>query len=282
MVNLMQSTDDEQAAIWNGPAGRAWVETQDLLNQLFKPFEDLLVDAVTDKSRRRLLDVGCGTGSITLAFVRRFEGQDCCTGIDISGQMIAAARSRAELEGAQATFICANAQTYVFEPAQFDAIVSRFGVMFFNDPVQAFANLRRSAREGAELRLIVWRSAEENPFMTEAERAATPLLPTLPVRRINGPGQFAFADNGRVRTLLERSDWGDIVFRPIDVACSIPEKDLNRYLSQLGPVGMALQEADRETRTRIIETIRPAFDRYVHGAEVHFTAACLMISARAA
>jgi ubiquinone/menaquinone biosynthesis C-methylase UbiE len=281
MMNPMQPTDDVQAALWNGPAGRAWVENQDLLDQLFKPFEDLLVEAVTDKSRHRLLDVGCGTGSTTLAIARRFEGQDCCTGIDISGRMIAAARSRAELEGSPATFLCVNAQTYPFEPAQFYAIVSRFGVMFFSDPVQAFANLRRSASEGAELRLIVWRSAEENPFMTEAERAAAPLLPALPTRRFNAPGQFALADQDRVYSILEQSNWSEIAIRPIDVACAIPEKELNRYLSHLGPVGVVLQEADRGTRTRIIETIRPAFDRYVHGAEVRFTAACLMISARA-
>ncbi len=165
-MNLTHSTDDEQATLWNGPSGRAWVETQDLLDQLFKPFEDLLVEAIAAKSRCRLLDVGCGTGSTTLAIARRLEAKDCCIGIDISGPMIAAARTRAERDRTPATFICANAQIHAFEPAQFDAIISRFGVMFFTNPVQAFANLRRSASEGAELRLIAWRSAEENPFMT--------------------------------------------------------------------------------------------------------------------
>ena len=141
----MQSTDDEQAALWNGPAGRAWVETQDLLDQLFKPIEDLLVkdllveamlvEAITAKSGHRLLDVGCGTGSTTLAIARRLPATDCCTGIDISAPMIAAARSRAEREGTSATFICANAQLYPFEPARFNAIISRFGVMFFTNPV---------------------------------------------------------------------------------------------------------------------------------------------------
>lgn len=279
-MNLTRSTDDEQATLWNGPSGRAWVETQDLLDQLFKPFEDLLVEAIAAKSRCRLLDVGCGTGSTTLAIASRLEAKNCCIGIDISGPMIAAARTRAERDGTSATFICANAQIHAFEPAQFNAIISRFGVMFFTNPVQAFANLRRSASEGAELRLIAWRSAEENPFMTEAERAAAPLFPMLPARRSNVPGHFAFANQHRVYSILEQSNWTEIAIRPIDVACSMPEKELTRYLTQLGPVGMVLQEADNETRTRIIETIRPAFDPYIHGTEVRFSAACWMISAR--
>jgi ubiquinone/menaquinone biosynthesis C-methylase UbiE len=279
-MNLTHLTDDEQATLWNGPSGRAWVETQDLLDQLFKPFEDLFVEAIAAKSRCRLLDVGCGTGSTTLAIARRLKAKDCCIGIDISGPMIAAARTRAERDGTSATFICANAQTHAFEPAQFNAIISRFGVMFFTNPVQAFAKLRRSANEGAELRLIAWRSAEENPFVTQAERAAAPLFPMLAARRPNAPGQFAFANQHRVHSILEQSHWTEIAIRPIDVACSMPEKELTRYLTHLGPVGMTLQEADNETRTRIIETIRPAFDPYIHGTEVRFNAACWMISAR--
>ena len=278
-MHLMQSTDDEQAALWNGSAGSAWVETQDLLDQLFKPFEDLLVEAISAKSGGRLLDVGCGTGSTTLAIARRFAAKHGCTGIDISAPMIAAARSRAEREGTPATFLCANAQDYAFEPARFAGIISRFGVMFFTDPVRAFANLQRSAREGAELRLIAWRSADQNPFMTEAERAAAPLLPRLPTRTSNAPGQFAFASRDRVHTILEQSNWSEIAIRPIDIACSMPQKELLRYLTHLGPVGMILQQVDQATRARIIETIRPAFDRYIHGTEVHFTAACWMISA---
>ena len=284
-MNLLYSTDEEQTMLWNGPAGRAWVEAQDLLDRLFEPFEnllvDLLVEAFADKSIRRLLDVGCGTGSTTLAIARRLEAKDDCTGIDISSPMIAVARSRAEREGIPATFLCANAQIHAFEPARFDAIISRFGVMFFSDPGQAFANLRRSAKEGAELRLLAWRSPEENPFMTEAERVAAPLLPMLSARRSNVPGQFAFANPTRVYSVLEQSNWSEIEIRPIDVACSMPEKELTRYLTLLGPVGMALQEVDKETRTRIVDTIRPAFDRYVHGSEVRFISACWMVRARA-
>ncbi len=280
-MNVERHTNDEQTALWNGRAGRAWVEMQELLDRVFKPLEDLLAETILAESADRVLDVGCGTGSTTLAVARLLGAKGSCIGIDISDPMIAVARSRAEREGAPASFIRANAQTHAFEPASLDMIISRFGVMFFEDPVQAFANLRRAATDNAGLRFVAWRSAAENPFMTTAERAAAPLLPNLPARRPDAPGQFAFADQRRVHSILEESGWAGIDIHPFDVACALSEEELVHYVTRLGPVGLLLQEADDQTRAHVIETVRAAFDPYVHGAEVHFTAACWVVSAQA-
>ena len=273
--------EDEQTKLWNGRAGRAWVDAQEVLDGMFKPFEDLLVAAVSAESGGRVLDVGCGTGSTLLAVARRLGAKGHCLGIDISEPMLALARVRAEREGTPASFIRANAQNHAFEPASFDLIISRFGVMFFDDPVRAFENLRRAARHDAELLFIAWRSAADNPFMTTAERAAAPLLPNLPVRKPGGPGQFAFADRNRVSSILEESGWAEIELQPIDVTCTLPEKELLGYVTRLGPVGLLLQEADDRTRQQVIDTVRAAFEPYVHGAEVRFTAACWKVTARA-
>jgi len=278
-MNATHDAQSEQTARWNGPAGRAWVEAQHVLDRLFTPFEDLLVEAVRATSVRSVLDVGCGTGSTTIAIARSLDGTGRSLGVDISEPMITLARARAEQERVPAAFVIADAQVYAFEPASVDMFVSRFGVMFFSDPVQAFANLRRAAREGAQLRLIAWRSAAENPFMTTAERAAAPLLPNLPPRRPDGPGQFAFADRDSVHAILNHSGWSGIDIRPIDVDCSLGEQDLSRYVTKLGPVGLLLQDADEATRARVAESIRGAYDPYVHGDQVRFTAACWMISA---
>jgi ubiquinone/menaquinone biosynthesis C-methylase UbiE len=280
-MNSTDHTDDEQATLWNGPAGRAWVDAQKLLDQMFEPFERLLVEAVLAASGSRVLDVGCGTGATTLAIARLLEAKGRCAGIDISAPMIAVARARAEREGTSASFICADAQSYAFEPATFDMIVSRFGVMFFEDPVRAFENLRRAATDDAQLRFVAWRSPAENPFMTTAERAAAPFLPNLPARQADAPGQFAFSDQRRVCRVLEESGWAEIDVRPIDVPCTLPESELVGYLTRLGPVGRILHEADEQTRTQVLERVRPAFDPFVHGAEVRFDAACWLVSARA-
>jgi SAM-dependent methyltransferase len=230
---------------------------------------------------RGVLDVGCGTGSTTLAVARRLGGKARCVGIDLSQQMITVARARAAHEGVPVSFICADAQTYAFEPDGFDLLISRFGVMFFNDPVQAFANLRSAAKPGANLRFIAWRSDAENPFMTTAERAAAPLLPDLPPRRPDAPGQFAFANDRRVRAILEASGWTHIGIRPIDVACSLSEEELSQYVTRLGPVGIYLQAADEATREKVGAVVRGAFDEYVMDGEARFTAACWMGEAKA-
>jgi SAM-dependent methyltransferase len=270
---------EEQARRWNTTAGCAWVEAQAQLDRLFKPVEDLLVDAVAARSPREVLDVGCGTGGTTVAAARRLGPSACCTGVDISEPMIEAARARAAQQRLPATFVVADAQTYGFEAARFDAIFSRFGVMFFADPVAAFANLRRAARDDGRLLFIAWRGAADNPFMTTAERAAAPLLPNLPERTPDAPGQFAFANDRRVHAILDASGWIDVEIRPLDVACTMPESDLVPYLSRLGPVGTALQKVDERTRARVIDVVRAAFEPFVRGGDVHFTAACWMVTA---
>jgi len=280
-MDVARQISDEQKALWNGRAARAWVDAQDLLDHMLKPLEDLLLDAVPAGSAGSVLDVGCGTGSTTLAIARRLGTKGRSIGIDISEPMIGLARTRAEREGSPATFIRANAQDHALEPASFDLIVSRIGVMFFDDPVVAFANLRRAARDRAELRFVAWRSAAENPFMTTAERAAAPLLPNLPARRPDGPGQFSFADEHRVQRILQDSNWSDIHIRPLDVACTMPESELLGYLTRLGPLGLVLPDVDDQTRAHIAATVRAAFDRYVHGDEVRFTMACWMVDAKA-
>jgi SAM-dependent methyltransferase len=280
-----QPSDNEQARLWNGPSGHTWVEMQATLDHLFQPFEALLAEATAASGARRVLDVGCGTGAITRATSRaisRSQGvEGRCTGIDISQPMIATARTRAELEGsANTSFVCADVQAHAFEAGAFDMLVSRFGVMFFDDPVRAFSNLRHAAADGATMKFIAWRSAAENPFMTTAERAAAPLL-DLPARQPGAPGQFAFAERQHVQGILRDSGWQGIDIAPLDVPCTLPEKDLLGYLSRLGPVGMKLRDANERTRAKVIDVVRAAFEPFVHGDEVRLTAACWSIGARA-
>ena len=271
----------EQIALWNDTAGRAWVETQETLDRVLRPFQDLLVEAVATRKARRVLDVGCGTGSTTLAVARQIKAKGAVVGVDISQPMIALARQRAAVENTPPHFVCADAQTHAFDANAFDMIISRFGVMFFDDPVRAFENLRRAAAPGADLRCIAWRSAAENPFMTAAESAAAPLLAELPARKLDEPGQFGFADRARVYSILEESGWSAIDIRPLDVDCALPQRELQEYITKLGPLGRVLPQLDERTRARVMNEVRAAFEPYAYGTEVRFTAACWMIGARA-
>jgi ubiquinone/menaquinone biosynthesis C-methylase UbiE len=279
-MGVTRRINDEQMALWNGTSARAWVEAQGLLDQVFKPFQDLLVAGIPAEPGSRVLDVGCGTGSTTLAVARALGSSGESVGIDISEPMLALAQARAASEGLAAKFIRADAQIFAFQPASFDAIISRFGVMFFEDAVQAFTNLRRAAKANCALRFVAWRSPEENPFMTTAERAAGPLLQTVPARDPQAPGQFAFADRNKIRRVLEESGWTRLDIHPTDVECVFPEVALEHYISRMGPVGRVLQNVDDRTRTEVLKRVRPAFDSYIRGSEVHFTAACWLVNAR--
>lgn len=277
-MDTSHEDDGSAKAVWNGVAGQNWVEAQSLLDGLFQGFEDRLTADCVDQGARRVLDVGCGTGATTLA-VAQALGPDGgrCTGLDISQPMIALARDRAARAGSKADFICADAEDYPLDTGRYDRIVSRFGVMFFADPVRAFANLRRATRRGGQLGVIAWRAPEENPFMTAAERAARPLLPETGTAPLPPTGQFAFADNEKVRASLAGSGWSQVRIEPLDIACTLPEAQLEAWFTRLGPLGRILPGLEPGRRAAVLEAVREGYAPFVAGGTVQFTAACWMI-----
>lgn len=266
------------ASIWKD-ASRAWVDAQELLDAMYRPLEDVLVAAAREHAYGgHVLDVGCGTGGTTLALA---AAAGVATGVDVAEPMVAAARERATRTDLVVDFVLADAQTHAFPPRSFDLVASRFGVMFFADPVAAFANLRTATRPGGRLRAITWRDPAENPFMTAATDAARPLLPQLPVITAGGTGQFGLADPAAVRKILAEAGWEDVALERLDVVCTFPADALDGYLLRMGLVGRALAEADAddELRDRVLATVRPAFAPYLAGDTVRFTAACWDVSA---
>lgn len=267
-----------QAEAWNNAGGRTWVELQETLDALFAGVAAELVAATAPSAGARFLDIGCGAGATTLAMARRAA----CLGADISAPLIEAAKRRAAAEGvAGATFVVGDAQVHPFEAEAFDGVISRFGVMFFDDPVAAFRNIRTAVRPGGALTFVAWRSPAENPFMTTAARAAAPFLPSLPAPAPDAPGQFGLARRARIEQVLADSGWSDIDVRPLDLDAVLPEPDLATYVARMGPVGAALQALDAPDRARASQTVLRAFAPFVRDGAARFNLACWLVSARA-
>jgi SAM-dependent methyltransferase len=281
-MSVTEAPNRDQSALWNDAGGKTWVEMQALLDRMLQPFEERLTAAAFPGEGRWVLDIGCGAGATTLAMARRLGAQGLALGVDISGPLITAAKARAEAEGLEhAGFVEADAQTFRFDPGAFDAVISRFGVMFFDDPEAAFANIRKALRPGGRLTFVAWRSPAENPFMMTGAMAAAPFLPAMTPPQPNAPGQFAFADGDRVRRILEASGWRGIEVQPIDVPGQVAEADLMTYVLRLGPAGLALRDADEALKAKVAEALQTAFRPYVQDGAARFTSACWLVTASA-
>ena len=270
---------EEQVKLWNGTMGETWVETQAFIDGMLRPLEELIVDTVSSLSPQNVLDIGCGNGTTTLAIARAIAPTGQCTGSDLSAPMIEHARSRALSSEFTTEFICADAGDYPFGDVKFDVFTSRFGVMFFADPSAAFTNLRSAAAPSAKLTLLVWGAPDKNDFLTAAQHAAAPFLPEPPAREPTLPGPFALAEPDHVHEILAMSGWVEAYLHPVDLQCTFSSNDLDLFLTKLAPIGQDIDALDEDVRAAIAQAVRSAYEQYIYGTEVRFTASCWLIRA---
>lgn len=206
----MADENAAQRAFWNGPQGESWVTNQADLDALQAAVADLLLAEAAPRPGARLLDIGCGAGASTLAFAAAVGPRGTVTGIDISEPLLALARARAEDAGADnVTFLHADAAHHPFAATEADQVVSRFGLMFFADPVAAFRNIAAALRPGGTLVFTAWAPADRNPWFALPLAAAVERLGSSETSDPDAPGPMAFRDIGRVTTLLAAAGLSD-------------------------------------------------------------------------
>ena len=254
----------QQRAFWNSEATRRWVTEQTRIDRLFAAVTDAAIAAAAPKPGESVLDIGCGTGTTLLRLAEAVGPGGQAMGVDISAQQLALARQR--IAGTkQASVTLDDAGTHDFTPATFDLAFTRFGVMFFADPVAAFTNIRRALKPAARLALAVFRPGPQNPWATASIAAirhlVTPPAPPGPEE----PGQFSWGDPARVHRILEGAGFRDVTLTPLDVAITIGASaaEAAEFAMFIGQGARLLQDVPATTR----DAARTAFETFFKAHE---------------
>ena len=274
----------DQIVYWNSAAGQRWADLQGRIDAVFAPLTAAALDFAAPRQGAAVVDVGCGAGATILELAGHVGSSGRIVGIDVSEPMLAVAAGRVASQGiAHASVLLADAATHPFERGTFDLAFSRFGVMFFADPVAAFTNIRTALVAGGRLAFACWQPLAANPWFTVPVGALKPLLPPAPPADPWAPGPFAFADPDRVRGILTAAGFEDVgierhatSMRLGDLAAAVD------FVTQIGPAARLLGEADVEQRPALIAALRGALAPHDGPAGVVLGGAIWLVSARSA
>jgi SAM-dependent methyltransferase len=271
-----------QIEYWNGPAGEKWVRNQAVMDASLADATAALLPLAAIQPGERVLDIGCGSGQLSLLAADAAGPGGQVTGADISQPLLALARQRAAGRS-NVSFIEADAATHPFTP-EYDLLVSRFGVMFFDDSPAAFANLRRAAAPGGRLAFVCWRPIAENEYAAMPFAVAKPLMPALPPADPHAPGPFALADPDRLRGILEGAGFSGIAIEPLDgvMRMGATAEEAGIQATSLGPTARALAKLDEGVRAKVVAAVTEAFRNYpLSDGFITCRLACWLVSARA-
>lgn len=269
----------EQAAYWKGAGGTMWLGAYERIQRGIAGFSEIALGAADAQPGERAIDVGCGTGGTTVELAAAVDAEGHVLGVDISEPLIGAARARGL---GNATFEVADATTYAFEPASFDLVFSRFGVMFFADPVAAFGNIRRALKPSGRLVFLCWRTPGENPWAAVPMRAAQPFLPPMARPGPEDPGQYSFGDRNRVERILTAAGFNDLSIEPVDLMMN-QGKDIPDVLDRIadfGPLARAFKDVAPEQVEKAKAAIAEALKPHATADGVRLAGACWLTRAR--
>jgi SAM-dependent methyltransferase len=271
----------EQAAAWDGEEGERWVEQEQRYEASSRRYTPRLFDAAQISAEERVLDVGCGCGESTREAARRARA-GMALGVDLSARMLERARQRSRAEGLMnVRFEQADAQVYPFDEQSFDLAISRFGAMFFGDPVAAFRNIQRALRPGGRLALLAWQAFGRNEWLT-ALRGALAAGRTLPEPPAGVPGPFGLADPDLVQRILTESGFESIGLEEVSepVWFGTDAADTFAFVRTLGITKGMLDGLDAATTARALEAVETTISAHVTDEGVIFNSRAWLITAR--
>jgi SAM-dependent methyltransferase len=267
--------------------GLAWVRLQDQTDALIEPLGRIAIDRLGVVAGERILDVGCGCGQTLLQLADLAGPGGHVLGVDISPPMLERARERAAGRPTIALAL-GDAQAYAFAPGAFDAVYSRFGVMFFDDARAAFRNLRAAARPGGRLSFVCWQELAKNPWAARPLEAVMRVLPpsAMPdLLREGRPGPFFLSDPARVRAILGDAGWQDVTLEsvemPLHLGGAATLDEVVEYSLQIGPAARAMADAPETLKPALEAALREALAPFASARGVFMDGAAFVVRARA-
>jgi SAM-dependent methyltransferase len=263
--------DTLQAEDWAGEMGGRWLANLDRFESMIAPIGAALLARAAYVPGERVLDLGCGGGATTRAIANAVGPEGAALGLDIAPLLVAAAEERAAAAGSRARFVCGDAATASLEEPPFDRLFSRFGSMFFAEPVPAFANLRAMLLPGARIDLAVWAHPRDNPWMMEVmsvARAHVDIPPAVP----RAPGPFAFEDLAYLEEVLGAAGFGGMEAvayvgeQAVGGPGASPREATDFVLAAMG-AGRVLAEQDETVREAACADLTAMFARHHRAVE---------------
>ncbi len=275
------SLNSAQIDYWNATAGQTWAQLQRELDAQIEPLGLEALRVLAPVTGEHIVDIGCGCGQTSLDLAARVGPTGVVVGVDISIPMLAIACQRSlPIAVRRPDFRQLDAQSEDLGQGVFDAAYSRFGVMFFSEPVTAFANIRASLKPGGRLGFVCWRALNENPWMKAPMDAALPFIPPIAPSDPTLPGPFAFADANRIRDILSEAGFGSLAIKPFDAR--IGGADLEQTVAlglKVGPLGAAVREHP-EYADRVRSAVRDSLSQFLTPNGILMPAAVWIVLAR--
>ncbi len=281
--------NQEQIDYWNGESGQRWAEQDRVMARLLQPIGDALLDHAELDQCLHVVDVGCGGGSQSRLLAKRLSSDATVTGIDISEPLLAVAQAnnQATENAANIEYLLADAAEYDFPTGKFDGLFSRFGVMFFSDPVAAFTNLRKALCDGGKLAFSCWQGIDKNDWARIPVETAMQYvsLPDNMVPDAEGPGPFAFARAERIESILQQAGFSNIQITSriqqirIGEAPTLPESI--REMAGAGPVQRLLVGQDDSVKEKVYKALESTMAPYYQNGAITLPSAIWFVTARA-
>jgi len=269
-TKAISEANEDQEEYWNSGPGQKWVTFQDSLDAVLHPAGARLLERALPAAGERVLEVGCGTGAVSMELTTRVGTEGSVVGADISDTLLShAIRRKAEGGYGNLEYLLSDAQTHAFEKEDFDLVLSRFGVMFFNDPVAAFRNLAMALRPGGRLSFVSWAPMPDNPWFDVPRKVAVerlgPAEPTPPT----APGPFAFKDVDYVLDILRNAGFPDVTADVEGLELHYPGnlEEAAALTTNIGPSARIVKQYDgtAEDVAAISQGTAKALKQYVTG-----------------